>query len=328
MISEITKKGIGVYRYFMIFAKDLLVPLGIYFFQWRGKFSSWLDVLQVALFSLSYTFFIYFTTEWVIYSVYLRTFIPSLWFIATVLSIKTFISRKRKGETVHVSQTKLNFGRLFLSLLTLFFAGFVFWAYTGSTLGQKAVELQFPLKNGTFSVINGGDSPLLNNVHHAYPPVPQKYAVDIVKLDAYGRRANGFFPTMPDDYWVFGEPVYAPLAGIVIEKVDQYPDSLNTENKVDEITALGNYLVIRSDSIDVVIAHLQQNSLIPSIGDTLILGEQIARVGCSGDVREPLLHLHATVPTNDPRILKYWGRSGTPITFNTRFLIRNSVIRN
>ena len=317
-----------MYRLFMIFAKDLLIPLGIYFFQWRGKFSSWLDVTLIAVFSLFYSLFIYFTTEWVIYSIYLRTLIPVLWLLATLLSVFSFVSRKRNGTSYQIPKPKLNFGRLFLSLLTMLFAGFVFWAYAGCTPGQKAIELQFPFKNGTFAVINGGDSPLLNNVHHAYPPVPQKYAVDIVKLNAGGRRANGFFPSVPHHYFIFGEPVYAPLSGIVVDKVDQFPDSLNTDSAVDEKTALGNFLVIQSDSLQVVLAHLQQNSLIPAVGDSISVGEEIARVGCSGDVREPHLHLHATVPASDPRILKYWGRSGIPVTFGNRFLIRNSVIKN
>ena len=329
MIGErVTNLGCGVYRFFMILAKDLLIPLGIYFFQWRGKFTAWLDVILIAVFSFFYSFFIYYTTEWVIYSIHLRTIIPFLWLLATFLSIVTFISRQKNGATSQISKPKLNFGRVFLSLLTILFAGFVFWAYVGSTSGEKAIELQFPLKNGVFAVINGGDSPLLNNVHHAYPPVPQKYAVDFVKLDAAGRRANGFFPPDPEQYFIFGEPVYAPLSGIVVEKVDQFPDSLNSDSAVDEKTALGNFLVIQSDSLQVVLAHLQRNSLIPSVGDTIRVGEKIARVGCSGDVREPHLHLHATIPASDPQILKYWGRSGIPVTFGNRFLIRNSIIKN
>ena len=82
------------------------------------------------------------------------------------------------------------------------------------------VDLAFPLKGGTFLVVNGG-SHINVNAHlmtldesmarfHAYRG--QSYGVDIVKLDTWGLRANGLQPSAPAAYDIYGVPVSAPVA--------------------------------------------------------------------------------------------------------------------
>ena len=83
-----------------------------------------------------------------------------------------------------------------------------------------AVELAFPLKGGTYLVVNGG-STINVNQHlmtldaskarfQAYRG--QSYGVDIVKLDGWGLRAKGLLQPDPDKYNIYGMPVYAPCS--------------------------------------------------------------------------------------------------------------------
>jgi hypothetical protein len=81
------------------------------------------------------------------------------------------------------------------------------------------VELSFPLKRGTYLVVSGGSS-LNVNPHlmtldasmarfHTYRG--QSYGVDIVKIDAWGLRANGLQPSAPGAYNIYGVPVLRAL---------------------------------------------------------------------------------------------------------------------
>jgi murein DD-endopeptidase MepM/ murein hydrolase activator NlpD len=71
-------------------------------------------------------------------------------------------------------------------------------------------------------------------------------------------------------------------------------------------------------------AHLMQGSVLVKTGDRVIVGQTLARVGNSGNTREPYLHIHAKCGGKPESML---DGEGVPIWFDGRWLIRNSLIR-
>jgi murein DD-endopeptidase MepM/ murein hydrolase activator NlpD len=73
--------------------------------------------------------------------------------------------------------------------------------------------------------------------------------------------------------------------------------------------------------VDVLLAHLRQNSLTVAPGQVIAAGDLLGRVGNSGNTSEPHLHVHA-IRTGSGDM-----RDGEPVpfTFANRFLIRNDL---
>ncbi len=191
------------------------------------------------------------------------------------------------------------------------------------------VELAFPLKAGEYLVVNGG-SHLSINAHlmtidasiarfQAYRG--QSYGVDIVKLDRWGLRAIGLMPTEPSAYSIYGIPVYAPCAGMVIAALDGVPDMPVPQMDRDHMA--GNHVLLRCKNADVLLGHLKTGSVRVAVGQLLTVGQQIANVGNSGNTGEPHLHIHAQQEGTAAAPL-----SGTPlpVRFNGNFLVRNDRI--
>lgn len=63
--------------------------------------------------------------------------------------------------------------------------------WNGGTNNQEAINLEFPLKNGTYVIMQGGDSEI-GNAAHRYR-TPHSYALDIVELNATGKEDRNYF---------------------------------------------------------------------------------------------------------------------------------------
>jgi hypothetical protein len=191
------------------------------------------------------------------------------------------------------------------------------------------VDLAFPLKNGTYLLLNGGIN-LSTNAHlktldtsiprfHAWRG--QSYGLDIIKIDGFGLRIQGVQPSNPKLYQIYGAKVLAPCAGEVIVAIDGLPDMRVPET--DRANMAGNHLILRCSTADVLLGHFQPGSLQVSIGQRVNTGDQLARVGNSGNSDEPHLHIHAQKPgtANEPI-------SGDPLSMRLggRFLVRNDRV--
>ncbi|NTV38254.1 MAG: M23 family metallopeptidase, partial [Anaerolineales bacterium] len=147
----------------------------------------------------------------------------------------------------------------------------------------------------------------------------QSYALDIVRLDPFGRRAQGLWPTDLGRYHIFGEPVYAPCAGVVAQTEGQLPDQ--TPPETDPRRPAGNFVRLECGEFDVLLAHLMHASLTVYPGQRVQRGHLIGRVGNSGLSTEPHLHLHAQRrgPEGD-----FLAGEPMPVSIDGRFLVRNS----
>jgi len=160
-----------------------------------------------------------------------------------------------------------------------------------------AVVLSSPLASGTYLVVNGGHSELIN-AHletlvgeHARAWRGQSYGVDMVKLGPSGLRAHGILPRDPGAYAIFGDPVYAPCAGQVVIAVDGIPDMHPPE--MDARHMAGNHVILRCGAVWIVLGHLRQGSVGVQPGDSVDVMAPLGRVGNSGNTSEPHLHIHA-----------------------------------
>jgi murein DD-endopeptidase MepM/ murein hydrolase activator NlpD len=104
---------------------------------------------------------------------------------------------------------------------------------------------------------------------------------------------------------------------------DGYPDLPPGEFRNDPVP--GNHVIIRPNGIEVniLLANLQNGSVLVKTGDRVTAGQPVGKVGNSGNSREPHLHIHA-----QKQMVKD-GKSewvGVPIRFGSRWLVRNSLV--
>lgn len=197
------------------------------------------------------------------------------------------------------------------ALLIAVFGLYNVLAFAGYSTSAKGIDLVFPLQEGTYYIAHGGSSTMLN-YHHAYKP--QQYALDIVKLNRFGARANGLYPKDLEDYAIYGDILYSPCTGKVLEVQDGLDDLPPSQS--DPSRPAGNHIILQCDGTDakLYIAHMQKQSIAVEPGQHIQAGERIGRVGNSGNTSEPHLHIHAEV-----------NGVGIPITFDGKFLTRNQL---
>lgn len=216
-------------------------------------------------------------------------------------------------------------GTLARAGLAAAFAGVALYALSGHRSPTDAVELAFPLRGGPYLVVNGGGNQLIN-AHHATlegerfrPWRGQSYGVDLVKLDAYGRRAPGLLPADPAAYAIFGEPIYAPCAGAVVAAVDGLPEMIPPH--MDRQHMAGNHVILNCGTLWVVLAHLQRGSVRVRTGDQVAVGQPLGHAGNTGNTGEPHLHIHVQRPGTPAAPL---GGEPLPLRFGARYPVRNS----
>jgi hypothetical protein len=159
--------------------------------------------------------------------------------------------------------------------------------------GIEKYQLPFA---GRWFVMHGGDTLNVNN-HMSLPA--QWYGIDFMKVGGPSGRAllksNG---KQADDYYSWGEDVFAPISGKLEIVVDGVPD--NRIGVQDKKNIAGNHVVIQTEvNKFVFVAHLQNGSVRAKHGDYVAAGQLIGRCGNSGNSTAPHIHLH----TQDTPIL-------------------------
>ena len=213
-----------------------------------------------------------------------------------------------------------------LAMLAVFSAGMSWVALESRRVPAGVVDLEFPLRNGVYYIANGGSTVLTNAHIRTLDPRFAKYrgqshGVDIVKLNARGRRANGVVPTDLSAYEIFGDPIYAPCEGIVARVEDWLPDMVPSH--VDRTHMAGNFALIECDDVHVLLGHMRSGSVRVHPGDYVTTRTLIGEVGNSGNSDEPHLHIHAQRPGHvwDPFV-----GDPLPIRLDGRYLVRNDRI--
>jgi hypothetical protein len=202
--------------------------------------------------------------------------------------------------------------RLYLATNAVYALGSIFMAVQIARIywpesKAQAVVLSMPVR-GDWLVVNGGNSSLIN-IHHPYKE--QRNAVDMEKLvDGHERTGDAH---KLESYPSWGETVYAPADGKVVVAQSNLDD--NVVGEMDRDHPVGNHICIDvGDSRYVMLAHLQKESLEVAEGETVRLGQPLAKCGNSGNTSHP--HLHIQVQ-DAPRIFVTGAQDATtyPILF-------------
>jgi murein DD-endopeptidase MepM/ murein hydrolase activator NlpD len=151
---------------------------------------------------------------------------------------------------------------------------------------RNATPMRLPV-NGEWYVLWGGATEEQNRHTRTRS---QRRALDLLIRDAQGKTCLGE-GKRNEDYYAYGEEVFAPGDGTVILAIDGVPD--NKPDSPNNSLSLGNCIMIQhTESEFSVLAHLQPGSLRVKTGSPVKLGQSIARCGNSGNSTEPHLHFH------------------------------------
>lgn len=245
-----------------------------------------------------------------------------LWIATTIIG-----SRRRKQRVSPKPMSLKTWSSLAVSAVLLATATAALWdAYKGSKDSARVVALASPVRGVSFFITSGGSTELINAHVETLAPAQermldyrgQSYGVDIVKLGPFGLRSAGLRPRDPTAYAIFGEPIYAPCAGVVVQIANDRPDLPVPEADRDHMA--GNHVLLQCGDVQVLLAHMRRGSVTAIPGQTIALGMRIGAVGNSGNTGEPHLHVHAQGPGS-----QHAPFSGTPyqMRIDGAFLLRN-----
>lgn len=241
--------------------------------------------------------FTFMTSPWAFTSYYLRYVLLGLF--AVVVIVSRF--RTRRGGPDSAARNSKNM--VPSVLVFLLFAVLDILAIASHYPSGKTLDVTFPLSTGTYYVLQGGNS-FVTNPFHALGG--SKLAIDIVKLNSHGNRADGIAPRALSAYEIFGEKLYSPCQGGITNVRDSLPD--NPPGNPDTEHPEGNHIVLKCAGADILMAHLRQGSIKVAAGEVVSLGQPLAEIGNSGNTLEPHLHLGATKDGTEI-VLKFNGQS-------------------
>jgi Peptidase family M23 len=135
------------------------------------------------------------------------------------------------------------------------------------------------------------------------------YAYDFMRTTSAGLLFKGD-PNRKESWLSYGEPIFAPADGVVIEVVFDLPENTFTSTGKAQSPSLeeakdpmgfGNHVKIRHPDGRVSwLLHMQPNSIPVRVGDHVRAEQLIGRVGFSGDSLFPHLHYNVTDGPNYP----------------------------
>ena len=258
--------------------------------------------------------FMWVSSRWDMVSIYLRWIYPILFLLAALIG---FGRIQAPDPPLSRLQSVVGLGVNLLLIVAM--AGLLGRTLMGYSKPEGAIDLRSPLRDIPSVVLHGGGSPFIN----AHAKVqPQNYALDIVGLDGWGRRA-GFFGSNGElsRYQIFGATLYSPCSGRVAAAVDGHEDMIPPAT--DRKNLAGNHVLLECEGVEVLLAHLKKGSMEVQVGDVVTTESVLGQVGNSGNTSEPHLHLHAE-QGGEPGV-SLDGRA-VPITLDGRFLVRSDTL--
>jgi hypothetical protein len=206
---------------------------------------------------------------------------------------RVFVAAFLLGQVAFVVFAVLPLRRVRVGSNLLVAAGTVFLAAQLILLYRPAAEpviIGNPLSEDWW-VGQGGHAELVN--YHQVGAT-QANALDIMQVVDGRTHVAGRSDLA--SYYVYDKPVLAPAAGVVTFVLDGRPDLPIGE--ADPYYHAGNHLVIDiGGGRYLMMGHLREGSIQVRVGDQVAEGQQIARVGNSGNTTAPHIHIQAqTLP--------------------------------
>ena len=175
--------------------------------------------------------------------------------------------------------------------------------------GARIVD--FPLRGEWMAV----HSPGSRIPSHGTDMLGQRYAFDLIRFDP--RRDGRYHPAgglrtllvgvRTSECHGWGEPVHAPLDGVVVTARDGLPerDRIHPVREIALVVktgltfrptpehlhrVLGNHVILRSGDVHVGFAHMTTGSVAVETGQEVSVGDVLGRVGHTGNSTAPHLH--------------------------------------
>lgn len=278
------------------------------FLMYRASRKPLADLVFTAVLAGFLALFIYLYGMWVFLSIYLKYVFGVLF----LLCAGWFFIRRKQTLRARPIWLKFFFTILLGIAIVLYF--------TGTTGKPQTVELDFPLKKGRYFVLQGGKGLPTNLFHFSLRGAI--YAMDIVKLNKYGNRANTVFSRNLEDYAIFGDTIYSPCAGKVVRAYGGNPD--NIPPNMERGPKNTNMVVIEGEHYTVFMGHLKKGSVMVQEGDVVKMGQPLGCVGNSGFSSEPHLHIQVhEIEKGRP----WYASTPLYIRFNGRSYLLNEMIK-
>ena len=152
-----------------------------------------------------------------------------------------------------------------------------------------------------------GSAPSINSHHRiglfvagGIVQISRRYAIDWTII----KQGSSFSGDARDvhSYYAYGQKVLAVADGTVVATIDDLPDNIprtaagfSPALPITMKTVAGNSIILAlGEGQFAYYAHLQRGSLRVKVGDRVRRGQLLARIGNSGDAREPHLHFQVT----------------------------------
>lgn len=198
------------------------------------------------------------------------------------------------------------------------------------------VDLAYPF-TGRWLVQN---SPADRVPSHGTARFASSHAIDFVPVDDRGRTAPITVRTMlrtepPDRFPGFGRPILSPADGEIVAALDTAVDHAAYRGVPSVGYALtqarraeagwpalaGNHVMIRVGGTVIALCHLQQGSVVVSVGQRVRVGDEIGRCGNSGNSTEPHVHVQAMTSADVDHA------APAPITFEGALPRNREIVR-
>lgn len=268
-----------------------------------------------AVLYISLIYFLYLWGQWpLVGSYYFRYVMLSL--IITLLIVGVLRYGSQKMISPNGIFKKIRIGIKGLASICIFIL--IIKAFLGRTYPIEAIELEFPLKGGEYYIALGGSNKVINNHIRDYP-TSQQFALDINKLGKYKGVSTKMLSIENTDHHIFGETVYCPCDGLILETKTDVKDNLGSSMEVSSEDGTGNFVHVKCDSTYIFLPHFKQHSILVSQGMEVKEGAPLGQVGISGFAQEPHLHFQASVYNSDSILV------GVPIKFKGKTLSRNNL---
>ncbi len=151
---------------------------------------------------------------------------------------------------------------------------------------RNKTPLSLPFK-GKWFIVWGGDT-VLQNYHVEHKP--QQRAFDIVILDDNKKSYKGE-GTTNEDYYAFGQPLYAACNATVVKMQDGIED--NVPGVMNAQQPSGNMVMLKTEQDEYILyAHFKKGTVAVKEGDIVKTGDYLGDCGNSGNSSEAHLHFH------------------------------------
>jgi len=150
----------------------------------------------------------------------------------------------------------------------------------------------------------------------------QRFAIDWVRIGADGRMFSGD-PSKVESYLAYDAPLLAVADATVVDVLDslddQVPPTLPDPQTITIDNVDGNHVILDlGNGVYALYAHVKKGSITVKPGERVRRGQELARLGNTGNSSAPHLHLHLM---DAPSAL---GADGVPYVFE-RFTLTGTI---